>query len=69
MFDVLETVNKPQAIYRGNEGALIATREIDPGKYLVVVYKEVADQDGFIITAFLTRRVRQLERRNKIWPP
>lgn len=36
-------------------------------KYLVVVYKEVSNEDGFLITAFLTRKQNQLERRSKIW--
>ena len=42
-------------------------REIDNGKYIVVVYRELSKGDGFVITAFLTRRRRQFERRRKIW--
>ncbi len=42
-------------------------REIEKGKYIVVVYKEVSSSDGFIITAFLKRRKKQLEKRKKIW--
>jgi hypothetical protein len=38
-----------------------------PGKLLVVVYRE-AGGDGFVITAFLTRRLSQLDRRKQIWP-
>ncbi|MCW3131855.1 MAG: hypothetical protein N2V73_03955, partial [Candidatus Methanospirare jalkutatii] len=26
------------------------------GKYIVVVYRELSKEDGFVITAFLTRR-------------
>jgi phospholipid N-methyltransferase len=44
----------------GNLGELLAIREITAGKFLVVVYKETGPGDGFIITAFLTRKVRQL---------
>ncbi len=29
--------------------------------------RELSKEDGFVITAFLTRRRRQLERRRKIW--
>jgi len=47
---------------------LLATREIEPGKHLIVVYKELDNEDGFIITAFLTRKIKQLERRVKLWP-
>ncbi len=66
-FDVLETVEEPEAIYLGNAGEYLAVREIEKGKYIVVVYKEVNSSDGFIITAFLTRRKKQLEKRKKIW--
>ncbi|MCW7074415.1 MAG: hypothetical protein OCU24_01000 [Candidatus Methanospirare jalkutatii] len=66
-FEVLETVKEPEAIYEGKIGECIAVREIEKGKYIVVVYRELSKEDGFIITAFLTRRKKQLERRRKIW--
>ena len=46
---------------------MLAVREIDLGKYLVVVYRELAN-DGFVITAFLTRRIRLLAGRKQLWP-
>lgn len=64
---VLETVRNPQRVLAGQGGELLAVRELLPGKYLVIVYREFVD-DGFIITAFLTRRIRQLERRTRLWP-
>lgn len=67
-FDVLETVGEPEAIYEGKAGELLATREVEPGKYVVVVYKELGQKDGFIITAFLTRRIEQVQRRTQRWP-
>jgi hypothetical protein len=66
-FEVLETVEEPEAIYEGKTGECLAVRETEKGKYIVVVYREVSMEDGFIITAFLTRRKMQLERRRKIW--
>jgi len=66
-FEVLETVEEPEAIYEGKEGECIAVREIEKGKYIVVIYRELNKEDGFVITAFLTRRRKQLERRRKIW--
>ncbi len=66
-FDVLETVEEPEIIYEGNAGECIALREIENGKYLVVIYRELNKEDGFVITAFLTRRKKQLERRKIIW--
>jgi len=32
------------------------------------VYKEISHDDGFVITAFLTKRIKQIERRMKLWP-
>jgi hypothetical protein len=66
-FEVLETVEEPEAIYEGKAGECLAIREVGEGKYIVVVYREISRDDGFIITAFLTKRKRQLERRRKIW--
>lgn len=66
--DVLEAVARPDVVLAGNEGALLAVREIEARKWLVVVYREEVD-DGFIITAFLTRRDRSLFRRRRLWPP
>ena len=66
-FEVLETVEEPEAVYEGRAGECIAVREVEKGKYIVVVYRELGRVDGFVITAFLTRRRKQLERRRKIW--
>ncbi|MGD0697487.1 MAG: hypothetical protein ABSB82_21920 [Terriglobia bacterium] len=65
--EVLATVAKPMRIYAGGAGELLATRQFEADKWLVVVYRELGD-DGFVITAFLTRRVASLERRNQVWP-
>ena len=67
-FEVLETVEQPEAIYQGRTGECLAVREVEKDKCIVVVYREVSNKDGFIITAFLTKRKRQLERRPKLWP-
>lgn len=48
-------------------GELLALRETKPGKWLVAVYREFKD-NGFVITAFLTRRGAALERREQLWP-
>ena len=64
---VLETISKPERICAGGAGELLATRQFEAGKWLVVVYREMED-DGFMITAFLTRRMASLERRKQIWP-
>ena len=65
--DVLEAVLQPERILAGEEGELLAVREQEVGKYLVVVYREL-EGDGFIITAFITRRAASLDRRKQLWP-
>ena len=49
-FEALETVKEPEAIYEGKMGECIAVREIEKGKYIVVVYRELSKEDGFVIT-------------------
>lgn len=66
--EVLLTVRRPLKILAGSCGELLAVREILTGKFLVVVYKETSPDDGFIITAFLTRKVGQLEKKVIVWP-
>ena len=65
--EVVETVSCPLRILAGGDSELLAVREVSPGKNLVVVYREFED-DGFIITAFITSKTKSLNRRNQIWP-
>ncbi len=65
--EVLEAIVEPERVLAGNAGEKLAVREHEPEKFLVVAYREGAT-DGFVITAFLTRRVRSLERRQQLWP-
>jgi len=56
-YDVLETVENPESVMQGNKGTLKATKNISKHKWLVVIYKELSKEDGFIITAyFLAKR-------------
>ncbi len=65
--EVLVTVSNPARILTGDEGELLAIRELEPEKWLVVVYRELIE-DGFIITAYPTRRLSSLNRRQQLWP-
>lgn len=65
--EVLETVANPSRIIEGVEGELLAVQKIHTGKHLVVVYREF-ENDGFIITAFITSKTKSLNRRNQLWP-
>lgn len=64
---VIAAVADPERILAGGDGELLAVKAVEDGKWIVVAYREV-DQDGFIITAFLTRRERSLSKRSQLWP-
>ena len=67
-YDAIETISSPHAIFAGKSGECIATKTLSEGKSLVVVYREVSREDGFVITAFITSKTKQFERRVKLWP-
>ena len=54
--EVLLTVEDPGFIVKGWTDELLAVRKLDK-RYLVVVYKEL-ENDGFIITSFITKKGR-----------
>ncbi len=62
--DVLETIENPQLILRGHAGSLVAVRNYGRNRYLMVVYREVSADDGFVVTAFFTQRV---DRNKALW--
>ena len=49
------------------KGEFLAVQKIHTGKHLVVVYREF-ENDGFIITAFITSKTKTFNRRNQLWP-
>lgn len=63
---ILDAIHQPDRILQGNDGELLAVVEIEPQKWLIVVYREF-DTDGFIITAFFTRRKSSIERKTILW--
>ena len=67
---VLETVADPDRLVNGDLGATIALRYYDATniteKTCIAIYRD--EEDGFIITAFLTSRPDKIiRRRNAIW--
>lgn len=68
--DVLSAVGGPERVLAGRAGEFLAVRALEDEKWMVVVYREIEDdrEDGFIITAFLTSKKRQLDKREQIWP-
>ena len=64
---VLETIGAPDAVYAGDSGELLALSAQTSGRYLIVAYRESSSADGFVITAFFTTRIKQIERRRLVW--
>lgn len=66
---VLETLSDPDLIQQGDFGELLAVRSYPrtllTSKNLVAVYRETNAEDGFVVTAYLTRRPSA--RRVTIW--
>ncbi len=60
-------VAEPEIVFEGKEKENIALREIETLKYIVVIYKETSETDGFIITAFITNKKQQFDRRKILW--
>ncbi len=62
---VLDAIERPTWILRGYAGALVAVLSLGKRQYLHVVYRELDQQDGFIVTAFISQKVN---RSAIIWP-
>ena len=57
--EILRTVESPDFVLRGYKGALIAVKGIGRKKYLSVVYKELSQNDGFILSAYITPKINR----------
>ena len=67
--DILETVASPDRVVAGSRGERLALREVEPNKQLIVVYRAFEEEeDGFVITAYLTRRLTTIDQRKQLWP-
>ncbi len=64
---VLGAVRAPQRVLGSDAGGLLAVREFEAGKSLVVFYRELAN-DGFVITAFWMRRAAAVNRKEQLRP-
>ena len=62
--DVIDSVENPDFILRGYRGSLVAVRNYERRRYLMVVYRQVSLDDGFIITAYFTGK---LDRKKALW--
>ncbi len=62
--DCLRVIEEPDLVLSGTRGSLKAVKGYGRGRYLVVIYREVSDDDGFVITAYFVRRI---DRRKLVW--
>lgn len=63
--EVLSTVDDPDYIVQGYREAITALKEVEKGRFLAVVYKELGS-DGFIITAYFSSKVK-IEKEVVLW--
>jgi len=62
--DCLRVIEEPDLVMAGYGGSLKAVKGYGRNRYLVVLYRELSSEDGFVITAYF---VRKLHRRNVLW--
>jgi hypothetical protein len=62
--DCLRVIEEPELVLEGYGGSLKAVKGYGRKRYLVVIYRELSADDGFVITAYFTRTIR---RRNIRW--
>lgn len=66
---VSQTIAAPDLIQAGDTGELLALRVYENTQlgriYVVVAYREISQLEGFVLTAYLTRRPSQ--RRKVLW--
>jgi len=65
---IISTVESPEVILKGDTGELLAVRK-EPRKkfWIVVAYKEVDSNDGFILTTYITTDSGWLFQKEVIW--
>ena len=56
--EVLSTVEDPDFVIQGYGDAVIALRAMGKKKFMAAIYKEIDKKDEFVITAFITSKVR-----------
>lgn len=64
--EVLSAIEDPDYIIQGYREALVALKSLGGKKIMAVIYKESGRRDGFVITAFLTSKIR-IEKEVVLW--
>jgi len=68
-YEILETIENPICVYEGTSNECIAVSEKQDlsGKFIVVIYKEIEPADGFVITAFISNKVQEFNKKKLLW--
>jgi hypothetical protein len=68
-YEMLEAIESPEVIYEGINDALIAIKKINESseKFIIVIYKEISQTDGFIITAYISNQEQKFNKKKIIW--
>jgi len=68
-YEILETIESPSRIYEGtrNEYIAVSGKQEQSGKFIVVIYKETGLLDGFIITAFISNKKQEFDKKKLLW--
>lgn len=64
--EILNTLEEPDYIIKGYKEALIALKSFEGKLFLSVVYKEASENDGFVITAYFTSKIK-LDKEEILW--
>lgn len=65
---IINVVAKPDLILKGNKGELLAVKKISRKRvWTVVPYKEVSQEDGFVLSAYFTSDLFWLLKKEIIW--
>lgn len=69
IYEIFDTIENPDVIYEGNDLAKIAIKKLLEifNKFVVVIYKEVSKNDGFVITAYLSKKQQVFQKKRILW--
>ena len=68
--EVMTTIQEPDLVQLGGDAGELLALRLSPSRvprYVVSVYREVSEADGFVITAYVTRQPNR--RRKTLWTP
>ncbi len=64
----MDVVSNPDQILKGKKGELLAIKKASGKKtWIVVPYKEVSQQEGFVLTAYYTTDLTWLLKKEIMW--